>query len=471
MKNTNWFDVDKKGLQELQAGKPKIYLVRELIQNGFDENVTFLKVNMRHEAPYAYISVEDDSPEGFKYLEDSFTLFRHTSKRENPNQRGRYNLGEKQVFSLCKEAKVKTTKGTVIFNSEGRTVNKRSVSESGSIIYITVKLSAKEFKELDGIRNYLPPKGIKYYVNDEQVEYKQPFKSFETKLTTEIQIDDALRKTTRKTTVDLHREDTPVIYEMGIPVCEIDCAYSIDVQQKVPLSTDRDNVSPAFLRDLYAEVLNNTYEDLTTENSSENWVRNGMSDDRVSDDAVKQVIVKRFGEKNCIANPNDPYSNDKAITGGYRTVYGSQMSGEEWDKVKRAGVMQSSSQIFKPNISTDGKLYPPNKNMKNIRAYYRALTKRLLGFDITVDFWEYPHLDRIADYSRETKTMRLFVKQLDKNFFDNISVEVDSLWIHEISHEFGFHTEDSFINACTDFGAKMKKLAIKSPEFFEAFTK
>ncbi len=32
MTNKNWFEVDKEGLKQLQAGKPKHYLVRELIK-------------------------------------------------------------------------------------------------------------------------------------------------------------------------------------------------------------------------------------------------------------------------------------------------------------------------------------------------------------------------------------------------------------------------------------------------------
>jgi len=468
MADKNWFAVDRSGLKALQEGKPKIYLLRELIQNGLDEKTPFLKVNMKYETPYAHISVEDGSPEGFKYLEDSFTLFRHTSKREDPNQRGRYNLGEKQVFSLCKEARVKTTKGMVTFNKRGRTLNRTSKRESGSVINITVKMSKSDFLELEGVKTYLPPKHIKFYVNDELVPYKPPYKSFETKLTTEIQIDTALRKTVRKTTVDIHKEDTSRIYEMGIPICEIDCEYSIDVQQKVPLSSDRDSVSPAFLRDLYAEVLNHTYEELKEENSSENWVRAGMSDERVSDEAVKKVIKERFGEKNCIANPKDPYSRDKALTAGYTTVHGREMSKDEWTNVKRAGAMESSTHLFKPTFTNDGKLYPPNKAMLNIRAYYIALAKKLLGIDITVDFWEAP-VGNVADYDKNRKNMRLFVNKLGKKFFNTISVQVDSLWIHEISHEKGFHTDDAYIDACTDLGGELKRLALRDPAFFKPF--
>lgn len=42
MKNNNWFEVDKEGLKSLQLGKPKTYVVRELIQNAIDEDITNL---------------------------------------------------------------------------------------------------------------------------------------------------------------------------------------------------------------------------------------------------------------------------------------------------------------------------------------------------------------------------------------------------------------------------------------------
>jgi len=48
------------------------------------------------------------------------TLFADSAKKSNPEQRGRFNLGEKLVFAQCDEVTVRTTKGGLRFDSEGR---------------------------------------------------------------------------------------------------------------------------------------------------------------------------------------------------------------------------------------------------------------------------------------------------------------------------------------------------------------
>src|ERR1700693_6044499 len=98
MKNNHWFDVDKAGLGKQAEEQPKGRLVGELIQNALDEagvtriDVTLTPVTGR---PLADLTVEDDAPEGFHDLTHAYTLFAHSRKRGNPEQRGQYNLGEK----------------------------------------------------------------------------------------------------------------------------------------------------------------------------------------------------------------------------------------------------------------------------------------------------------------------------------------------------------------------------------------
>jgi len=459
----SWFEVSTDGLKSLQAGKPKVYVPRELIQNAWDEKITKCEVEITYREPLSLIRVVDDSPKGYKYIEDSYTLFRHSEKRGDPNKRGRFNLGEKQALCVCEEGKIITTKGVVTFNKDGRHFSKKGI-EKGSIIEMKIELTREEYEDMvEIISSYLPPKGIVYSVNGKAISHKKPFQKFKAQLATEIESNGIFKGTRRITEVHVHKADKTYLYEMGIPVMEIDCDYSIDVQQKIPLSVDRESVKQGYLKDIYAEVLNHTFEDLDKDHVSETWVRTGMSDDRISDDAVKNVVNKRFGEKVCIANPNDPYSKDKALTKGYNLVYGREMSKSEWDNIKRAGAMKSSTSLFKPNFTSEGKYISPNKNQRRVRDYYKKLAKKLLGFDIQIEFWDAP-VDILADYG--SRKFRMFVNKLPRNFFNSISVEVDSLWIHEVAHEYGHHTDSSYIDACTSLGAKMKRLALKNPEFF-----
>src|SRR5437763_12002266 len=132
-----WFDVDKSGLgkQAEQHGKGR--LVGELVQNALDEaGVTQIAVTLAPVPgrPLADLTVEDDSPEGFRDLAHAYTLFAESYKRGNPEQRGQFNLGEKMVLAVCESASISTTKGTVVFDrDEGRIEKPRQKRDCGSI--------------------------------------------------------------------------------------------------------------------------------------------------------------------------------------------------------------------------------------------------------------------------------------------------------------------------------------------------
>src|SRR5215216_6778468 len=99
-----WFNVDKAGLGRQAEEQGKGRLVGELVQNALDEpGVTQIVVNlaMVPGQPLADLTVEDDSPEGFRDLSHAYTLFAPSSKRGNPEQRGQFNLGEKLVLAVC----------------------------------------------------------------------------------------------------------------------------------------------------------------------------------------------------------------------------------------------------------------------------------------------------------------------------------------------------------------------------------
>ena len=45
-KSNGWFDVDQKGLRQLQESRDKKFVPFELIQNGWDENITQFDINL-----------------------------------------------------------------------------------------------------------------------------------------------------------------------------------------------------------------------------------------------------------------------------------------------------------------------------------------------------------------------------------------------------------------------------------------
>ena len=465
MSDKGWFEVSKEGLKELQEGKPKGFILRELVQNAWDENTKKCEVTASFKDGLAEIIVTDDNPEGFKDLTHAFTLFAPTTKRSNPEKRGRFNLGEKQILALCEHATIETTKGTIVFNSEGRLEFPGSRKE-GSEITIHVKMTEAEYAEmLSTVQQYLIPEHIIFIVNKTRIPYKKPFNSIYPTLPTEVSENGGLRKAQRKTKVDLHNPTGQAwLYEMGIPVTQIECKYSLDVQQKIPLSMDRDTIPLSFLSALYAEVLNVTFSQITPEEASEQWIREATGNKRIQPEAVQEVITKRFGEKVVVATPTDRNSIDEAISQGYRVVHGSELSKEEWAAVKRTEIIPSSSELF-GLTQAKATPYEADRNMLAFADFAKRVANEHYHINIRVEFKEWDGTV-LATYSPGLLTFN--VKGLGKDYFKNgLTPQALGLLIHELGHEQGNHTEHSYHEALTNMAATLILKAIKDPTFFK----
>lgn len=466
MKNKNWFEVSTDGLKTLQAGKPKHYIVRELIQNAWDEKITYCEVGLSYDRGKAQIKVIDDNPEGFRDLSDAYTLFKETYKRPDPNKRGRFNVGEKQAIALSDNARISTTKGTIIFEKTGRR-NSREKREIGSEVILWVRMKKDEFDEIFKIlERYIPPKGIKFIINGNTYHGRTPEKTTETSLKTEIEENGVMKQVQRKTEIWIYRKafDTAMLYEMGIPVCEIDCEFDVSIQQRIPLSIDRETVPEKYLNDVYAEVLNETYEGIEKENSSDIWVRKALSNNRIKPETTKDIVKKRFGEKSCIANPFDPNSVDEAISHGFNVVHGSELSKEEWKNIKESEALSTSTELFGKDFVSATPIEPTEKMLK-VKDLAQRIAKRLLKIDLSVSFVE-SQASCGADFGGNHLTFN--ISRLPKSFWDfPIQAETLDLVIHELGHHAGHHTEASYHECLTELGSKLIIIALTEPSFFK----
>jgi hypothetical protein len=448
----------------LQEGKPKHYIVRELVQNAWDENITKCSLDFHRKGARTEIVVEDDSPEGFRNLDDAYTLFGPTYKRSDPQKRGRFNLGEKQAFAICDDARIETTKGTVVFDKPNRRRIEKPRRKVGSKVTVHVKMSRAEFQEMkEAVKSYLPQADIEFRVDGVPIPYRKPWKIIEGTLTTEIEDSGAFKRTARKTKIHILKAGAKArLYEMGIPITEIESKYDIDVRQKVPMSVDRETVSQAFLSLLYVKVLNATFDDISPDEVSEPWVREAAAHKKISPEAVKAVIEKRFGPKAVVANPGDKVSNDDALASGYRVVHGSDLSKGEWKNVRAAKALQPSSEVFKHDLAGYEKV-EPDENMERVAVLAKKIAKRFLRLDIRVDFASWKGV--AAQFGDKTLTFN--VGALGKGFFDPpVSASVIDLTIHEIGHAEGMHTEKTYHKCLTRLAGELTMTALEEPGFF-----
>jgi len=477
----DWFAVDKEGLAKLLERKGKEFILYELVQNALDTNAkrTLVSLHASNTRGYSSLQVVDDNPDGWKNLEHAWTLFAESEKKGDAEKRGRFNLGEKLVLSLCKTARIETTAGTVVFGETGRH-KLRHKRDAGSLFSATVRMSQEEREGMRAaMMRLLIPSGVEVLFNGETIPVRKPLRRIEATLPTEIaDAEGILKRSTRKTVIEVYdalEGETPSVYEMGIPVVETGDKWHYNVLQKVPLNADRDNVTPAYLRELRTLVLNEMYREVTQDDATQSWVRDAAEDEDVSKEAVEHVVTQRFGEKRVIFDPSDPEGTKLAVSKGYTVIAPGSLSRDEWANVKRHEAALPAGQVTpspKP-YSPDGDpmdLLPPEKytdGMKRIVQYAKEVAVRLLACDIQVDVVSKATWPYSATYGPGHLTFN--VGRLGRIWFeDGPRDAVDRLLIHEFGHHYSSdHLSEQYHDAICKLGARLTQLAIDEPSFFQ----
>jgi hypothetical protein len=466
-----WFEIDKAGLAKILARKGKEFAIYELIQNCWDEDgVTEVIVKLVPDPTHGYATlvVIDDAPNGFVNLSHAYTLFAESKKKANPEKRGRFNLGEKLVLALAKEARIITTTGSVIFNQQGRRRTSKTSMAAGSMVEMVIKMTQDEIKSaLQACQRLIPPSRCRTIINGKTLGNEPAFATFKAPLTTEIENGEGnLVRSIRQTEVEvrLGTESCPAaICEMGIPVCEIEGKYVFNVGQKVPLTLDRDEVLPSFRKQLAVAAINSLPHYLDSDDANTSWATEAMTSPDATPAALEACMAQKFGVKRVAYDPSDPEANSRAAAAGYTVVTGGQLSGAAWKNVKAAGAILPAGQVTpspKP-YSPDGEPLKLVKQltdeMLTVKRYAELFAKEVLGVSITVIFaaevkWPYG-----ATYG-PSHDLTFNVGRLGKAWF-NINgnrQEIDDLLIHEFGHEYcGNHLSEEYYKALTMIGSKL----------------
>ena len=197
-----WFEVSKDGLRQLLEGKDKSYIIRELVQNAWDEpGVTevFVTLEPIPGKRAALVVVKDDAPQGFYDLVHAYTMFGVTRKRKDPTKRGRFNLGEKQVLALARKAVIQSTTGTIRFNENGKRTQGRGKTESGSIFSAEIPMTRLEIADaIKAAKSFIPAKGIRTMLNNELLRGPKLVTVVDATLLTEFENSDGQYRSTRR---------------------------------------------------------------------------------------------------------------------------------------------------------------------------------------------------------------------------------------------------------------------------------
>jgi len=491
----NWFEVDKEGLSKLLERRGKVWVLHELLQNAWDQtDATWVSVSLEPVPgrPLARLKVEDNSAEGFRDLSHAFTLFAESCKKGNAGQRGRWNLGEKLVLALCEDASIRSTKGTVYFNPDGRTETQERTGR-GSVFSATLRMTRAELETaLLEVRRVLPPMGYLTTVNGEELETPAALLTrFEATLPTVFPDGEGrLRPTRRKTWVEIHplgEGEEPYLYELGIPVCTLEAGerWSANVLQKVPLSLERDSVSAGYLRTLRVHVLNAIPDRLEEGDVTEGWVRDAAADPRVEEEAFTRTVSLRFGDKRVIADPSDPEGEKIAKSEGYTVMTGGSLSAGEWENVRRYEAALPAGRVT-PSPRAYGESGPPAKVIgeadwtpqeRVVLRYAKRLTEALLDAPVWVKLVEVPRNQFLAAWC-EGRELHLNRRAFGVKFFRETALaledadfgaleELNETLLHEAAHEYsGDHLSAEYHGAICRLGAKLGTLALTHPGLF-----
>jgi len=489
----SWFTVDKEGLSKLLAGRGKEMLLFELLSNAWDTDSRFVMMELVPvpKAPKAKLTVTDNDPNGFQNLSHAFTLFAESIRKGDPEKRGRFNLGEKLVLACCEKATIMSTTGCVIFNPDGtRTKTTRMSRLCGTSFEATLRMTRAEMESaLVEVRKTIPPVGVRTIIRTtpdgpgEELPQRKPVAAFEATLQTVLADEEGnLRSTRRKTEVRLYEPlegEEASIYEMGIPVVETGDRWHVDVQQKVPLTVDRTNVPPSFLRRLRAFVLNEAGAHLSDEDSTESWVTQGLTDKEVSSEAVKAVVDKRYGKKVVSHDPSDREANNRAASKGYKVLHGGSLPKAAWENIRQASAVSSAGKRFPtPKPYSDDPNADPvqvlsesdyTPNMYRVVALTKRLAEELMGKRHLQVKLVRARGQFGACYSK-TGGLDYNVDSLGKKFFDGVETDegmarILDLMVHEFGHEYASnHLSEEYYEALTRLAGKLGVLASRRPE-------
>lgn len=490
----NWFDIDKQGLAKLMDGRPKSFIIAEMYQNTVDTNAH--QVEMKLEkipgTPKARFYVIDDDPEGFRNFSHAWTMFAESVKKGDPTKRGLFNMGEKLVLALCYTASIKTTKGTVEFNDEGRQEYPRRKTEKGSVFEGVMRLNQEEYDECCSFAlKLIPPVGVNVFFNGQKLQHRTPLSTFDATLDTTKANEETgvVSKSRRKTEVRVYEplpDETPSIYEMGIPVVETGDKWHVDIQQRVPLNMNRDNITPAFLKEVRTLVVNHMHDKLTKEDANSTFVNEALSDPDATAEAVQKAITLKYGDKRAIFDATDPEANMNLVAQGYTLMHGSQLTRPQWANVRKFESAKPSGQLAptkKAVFSADGEdkwIKPEDytQAMKIVVAYTADVCRELTGTTVTVSI-----LSDITAYFAACYGSQGFVFNLGKlghRFFteeamnkaEHPTVKLNQLIIHELGHHYeSNHLSEHYHDKLCELGAQMTKLAITKPQLFYRRTK
>jgi hypothetical protein len=445
MSRANWFEISNEGWRRMNAGRPLSALLKEAIQNAFDERVQNVEIIIDGER----IVIEDDSPRGFADESLIYTVFL-TDKEDTPTKRGRKGRGLKELIAAMDAAAVETIGKTISFDSRGRSVasNRRRL---GTCVELSrVNLPAEIDEARAALSLIIPPKGTALRVNGHRVRPPRLHLILSPCYLETVVIRDGVeRLVERGTAVELYHPrqgEAAHLFEMGIPIEPINLPWHVDVQQRIPLSDHRNTASEAYkltLKTLLLESLISRY--LDSDDLAADWVHDVLARHTLSDQAL-ECYVARMYPPNAILG-GSPLANDRARQLGANVIDATSMPRGTYAALTR--VMERAEDFVRRKEREFNELpLEPDAEQQRFSDFVRWLAKRILGIDLRVTIVRKdPTIDGIVEDAAYDKTSReIKFNVLGKvDFSDPLAPTSLGVVFHEFAHQYVTEHDQRFI--------------------------
>ena len=463
--HNTWFQISNSGWRRINAGRPLGQLVREAISNVFDApGVTKCDIIVAS----GRVEITDDAPDGIKDRDLVTTVFL-TDKEDSHLMRGRKGRGLKELVAAGTNARIATKGYVVDFNSDGtRTIPDEGGTDVGTeVVVYNEEWCGPVLQEcVEYLRRFITPIGITMKING--VRYINPaikttiadanLQTTIIKDGKQVEVD----KPCTVTTLNLRPgEKKGWVYEMGIPVQEVDTPFHINVEQRIPMNDNRDVVDAKYLPKLYAIVMRQLLDTTDREELTEHWMLRGVE---AADWSLQAAFVRKLVPEGYAIKSEDKLANDKARQHGIKLIDISMLPGDaRWtigyhgkDTVKVMKELEKSAPI-----KDRGELRQKYQTFVKVMEY---LAEKLIDKKIEVTFMakmpSYNGHFTVADYTAATRVMR-WNMDIEHTYFDQpIHPNNLTTLIHELAHDKVSEHDDLFIDEVQSLGGKLAILCL-----------
>jgi len=431
------FDVSNIGWKRLNAGREMGHLIREAVSNVLDLPEA---KNCNITIEEGHVVIEDDSPTGFANLALITTIFL-TDKEEDATKRGRKGRGLKELISAADKAEVQTVGGTIIFEEGRKTISNDRTQGTRIEIWTTLENWKGENvqKAINYISNTIAPENLTVKINNVEIKKQHKLSTIENVFLETVLIENGIEvERYRATQVELYqKQEEAYLYEMGVSVQQIDCDYSINVLQRIPMNDKRDTVSNWYLSTLFGNILSsdNVINLLVESDVSKDWVSKGI--DRATQDIQRKVVNIFSGDKK-IRKTNNEKANDTAETAGYKLIDTTLLP--SGSRIVMERFMTTADEVAKKEAEQKEEKVKPDAHKKKFIKLVTYLAKKLIDCDIKVEFvsrdLEFSGMLRVAAFSDEKKTLTYNIQSSDNDFDNPLSEDNLAILIHELAHHY-----------------------------------